>query len=371
MVSILLHHGICHKTCICTHHQPSDPSGPSHFNWLIFLALPILLIVIRSVSTSPSSQESSEWCLCYHIMATLDIVQTYVLIFYLVILLALPILLIVIRSVSLKNYPVFDLFLLYNSIVFYAQIIFYACAIHFWGNHFLFLQFVYFRFLGDLLPWFWLIDVMSFIFILNVIMGIVGFIITDVSLINGCAGKTKQHNSIPRERTSEEIRKYIQVLTETGPTLVRGEMVRTGYKCWGCKWWSQFEYKSWRNVSITGSKAVERWMCKEDGKKSFMIRIHVEIEPGDGETKKQYEEWCPKLGPLQKLLVLFPTKFRAMPLSEEIITIPALKHSHKPLKDLREIQFPKLFKIGEERWPFSKNTIFFNKPTAFNKLDSH
>ena len=161
-------------------------------------------------------------------MATLDIVQTYVLIFYLVILLPLPILLIVIRRVSLKNYPVFDMFLLYNSTVFYAQIIFYACAIHFWGNHFLRLQFLLFRFRGDLLPWFWLIDIMSLIFILNVIMGIVGFIITDVSLINGCAGQTKQHNSIPREGTSEEIRKYIQVLTETGPTLIRGEMVRTG-----------------------------------------------------------------------------------------------------------------------------------------------
>ena len=94
-------------------------------------------------------------------MATLDIEQTCVLIFYIVILLALPILLIVIRSVSLKNYPVLDLLLLYNSIVFYAQIIFYACAIHLWGNQFLFLQFLLIRIRGDLLPWFWLIDVMT------------------------------------------------------------------------------------------------------------------------------------------------------------------------------------------------------------------
>ena len=127
----------------------------------------------------------------------LDDKQTYVLIFNLVILVALPILFIIIRSrsVSLRNYPKLDLFLLYNSIVFYAQIIFYACAIHLWGNQFLFLQFLLIRIRGDLLPWFWLIDVMSLIFVLNVIIGIVGFIITDVSLINGCAGKTKQHNS--------------------------------------------------------------------------------------------------------------------------------------------------------------------------------
>ena len=55
-----------------------------------------------------------------------------------------------------------------------------------------------------------------------------------------------------------------------------------------------------------------------------------------------------------------------MPLLEEVITIPALKHSHEPVKNVRALQFPKLFKVGDERWPFSKNRIFFNKPTAFN-----
>ena len=126
---------------------------------------------------------------------------------------------------------------------------------------------------------------------------------------------------MPREETSEEIRKFLQVIAETGPTLVKGKMVETfqydNYIFWGCEWWSQFEYKSWRNVSITGSKAVERWMQKEDGKKCFMIRIHVEIEPDDDETKKQHEEWCPKIGPLKKLLIFFPTKCRAMPLLED------------------------------------------------------
>ena len=101
----------------------------------------------------------------------LDDKQTYVLIFNLVILVVLPILFIIIRSrsVSLRNYPKLDLFLLYNSIVFYAQIIFYACAIHSWGTTFLYRSYSSF----DSDPW--VLVVMIVIFVLNFIIGLFGF----------------------------------------------------------------------------------------------------------------------------------------------------------------------------------------------------
>ena len=225
----------------------------------------------------------------------LDDKQTYVLIFNLAILVILPILFIIIKSVSLRNYPKLDLFLLYNSIVFFAQIIFYACAIHSWGTTFLYRSYPSY----DSDPW--VLVVMIVIFVLNFIIGLFGFIVTNVSLMKNCGGETQHHYPIPREETSEAIRKYIQVIAETGPTLVKGKMVKTGqdgnFFFWGCKWWSQFEYKSWRNVSVTGVEEIERWM--QDGK-CFMIRTHVVIEPDDLETKKQYEEWCPRIGQWKK-----------------------------------------------------------------------
>ena len=119
--------------------------------------------------------------------------QTYVFIFNLVILVVLPILFIIIRSrsVSLRNYPKLDLFLLYNSIVFYAQIIFYACAIHSWGTTFLYRSYPSY----DSDPW--VLVVMIVIFVLNSIIGLFGLIVTNVSLMKNCVGEIQHHYPIP------------------------------------------------------------------------------------------------------------------------------------------------------------------------------
>ena len=86
-------------------------------------------------------------------------------------------------------------------------------------------------------------------------------------------------------------------------------------------------------------------------------------------------------------MVLCSSQVRAMPLLEEIITIPALKDSHQPLKNVRALQFPNLWKVENEGWPYSNDRfcfdkkksylylftflfffprIFFNKPATFN-----
>ena len=278
----------------------------------------------------------------------MDIKQWYALIFNLVILLALPIFFIIIRTRSLKNYPKLDLFLLYNSIVLYAQIIFYTSAFCYWGDSF--------SNPDGGIPW--VVVVLTILLTFNVIIGGAGIFMADKSSHKKFVGETQQHhNPIPREGTSEEIRKYLRVIAETGPTLVKGRMINTGQDenvfFWGCEWWNQFEYKSWRNVSITGVEKIEKMM--KDAQKSFMIKLHIDIEPDDSETEKQYGDWCPRIGLLKRFLIICYRKIRETPLLEEVLTIPALKDSHNPLTNVRALQFPNILKVGDEGWPFSNN----------------
>ena len=103
----------------------------------------------------------------------------------------------------------------------------------------------------------------------------------------------------------------------------------------------------------------------QDGK-CFMIRINVDIKPDDMETKKQYEDWCPRIGQWKGLMVLCSSQVRAIPLLEEVITIPALKDSHQPLKNVRALQFPNLWKVENEGWPYSNDRFYFDKKIIFS-----
>ena len=95
----------------------------------------------------------------------------------------------------------------------------------------------------------------------------------------------------------EQVRRLIQNLEVTGPTMVKAKMKKLG----DTKNWNfsvrdvhQFVYKSWKNDSITGVDEMEKVL--ENGKVPLKIKFELEIKPEDEKTEIEYLDWCWRLG---------------------------------------------------------------------------
>ena len=91
----------------------------------------------------------------------------------------------------------------------------------------------------------------------------------------------------------EQVRRLIQNLEVTGPTMVKAKMKKLG----DTKNWNfsvrdvhQFVYKSWKNDSITGVDEMEKVL--ENGKVPLKIKFELEIKPEDEKTEIEYLDWC-------------------------------------------------------------------------------
>ena len=230
------------------------------------------------------------------------------ILFNMIIFLFIPLLLIMIRSIICGNVPKWDLYLAYNAIILYAQLGFYLWIYINWNT-----------WIDDPdmdttlgFAMFFIPSITNALVLISATMACCCLHSNDCwkCMNRSCSGVDQVDiYPLPREKTPESIRYLLNVIKITGPTMVHGKMNQTGSREIGdtkvyfydCAWWRQFKYTSWRNASITGEEQVEKLLEKKD--KTFVIRINVEFQPENEETLKKYEAWHsmePSLGSCYK-----------------------------------------------------------------------
>ena len=235
-----------------------------------------------------------------------------VIVFNVVIFSLLPLLFMLIH-IKLRNIPKIELYGAYTSIIYYSQIIFYlthySSAVHIGISYVINIIVVDFGwFLAFIVP--------------------VNFFVTAPGILAQlfCCWYIMIPETDKKDKSSiEYVRKLLEDLKETGPTLVRGKMTQQGtgrkYKVSDIE---QFLYKTWKNVSISGVEEMEKLL--ETDKNALKIKVEVEIKPEVGDTEAEYLDWCWEF-----------------PILEEIITTPEkLEDSHYPSKQIPSIQLPYL-----------------------------
>ena len=234
-----------------------------------------------------------------------DVYNEGVIIFNAVMFGVLPLLCILIRLKN-KNIPKIELFGAWASLAWYAQTIFYSRlyghqVIDYYTTNKFDKNSNFAVNIAESLYRGMLIDLgvfLSFIIPINI------FVVTPGFLANWFCCWYCMLSGL--EDDVVQVRKLIQDLEVTGPTMVKAKMKKLG----DTKNWNfsvrdvhQFVYKSWKNDSITGVDKMEKVL--EKGKVPLKIKFELEIKPEDEKTEIEYLDWC-----------------WGSPILEEIVTTP-------------------------------------------------
>ena len=115
-----------------------------------------------------------------------------------------------------------------------------------------------------------------------------------MSLIHCCGSK----KFIKYHQTTEEMKKNLKKLIETGPTIVKSEMKNNGdtnsdeildHDDWECVGLFQFEYETWKNEKMIGVEKLEKML---NNNKTFFLHLSLEIEcEKNYETERAERQW--------------------------------------------------------------------------------
>ena len=280
--------------------------------------------------------------------------------FLVVIFIVLPFLLSLVRCCIWRNVPKWDLFLAYNSLVWWPQVVFYI-----WLTY----SCVQDR---TAIHWSYIV-IICFLSSISVIAAVVSPCTHSGECWTGynkcCSGiEAIKIYPIPTVVSARQMRSRVKTLLDTGPTMVCGFMDQSGSKkvgdttiyFWRVESWEQFVYRSWKNESIEGLDKVQEYINQG---KTFMIRIKVEIEPKNIATDEKYSNWhgmtephfsgCWKTSGSRGYKKLCSSSAKFL---EEVITVPELGSEHNPANTVPSIQLPHLAKIEESySWPTSSD----------------
>ena len=115
-----------------------------------------------------------------------------------------------------------------------------------------------------------------------------------MSLIHCCGSK----KFIKYHQTTEEMKKNLKKLIETGPTIVKSEMKNNGdtnsdeildHDDWECVGLFQFEYETWKNEKMIGVEKLEKML---NNNKTFFLHLKLKIESEKNyETERSETNW--------------------------------------------------------------------------------
>ena len=280
--------------------------------------------------------------------------------FLVVTFIILPFFLSLIRCCIWKNVPKWDLFLAYNSLVWWPQVVFYSWLTYSCVQHRTAIHYSY-------------IIVICFLAAFSVIALVVSPCCHSGECWAGynkaCSGiEAVKIYPIPTLVSGRQMKNLVKLLVDTGPTMVSGFMDQTGEKkvgdayiyFWRVESWEQFVYRSWKNELVEGLDKVQEYISQG---KTFMLRVRVELKPKNTATEERYNNWHGLGEPhfnngwktsgsrLYKKACSSTAKFL-----EEVITVPELGSEHKPANTVPSIQLPHLAKIEERySWPTSSD----------------
>ena len=154
-----------------------------------------------------------------------------------------------------------------------------------------------------------------------------------------------------RPKLMKDVEKLLSNIKKTGPSLVRGQMyvtrveessageggtitITTTY--WDWSWWEQFQYKSWRNSTLSGFEEAEDILRSS---KLFLLILKVDIVPENESTLQHYRTWLGNTDIKWSKWIRNDQERERMCL-EEIITSSELALCHKPKNTTASLQLP-------------------------------
>ena len=227
--------------------------------------------------------------------------------------LAIPLLLFILRKI-LKNVPKNEFVALYGSILFWANFIYFVC------------EFVIWR------PWFaWYLPI--------------PFIPLLIFCCSCCLFSVATRR--PERLTVDEYQNLYEKIKATGPTLLTGKMIQTAkitrgsgqggstttrYYDW--EWCNQFVYKTWKNQTISGVEEVESLLSQN---KTFIVKMCLEINPGNSFTKEHYFSWHE----MDPVMTNYKEEGRkSCRFLEEVVTTRDLAKDYHPINTWMNFQLP-------------------------------